>query len=157
MTYNVFISSSMDDMHLVQELRKILEQYGINVIIPSEEITPSALIAEKIKQLIQSSDCVLVIIGKRGRRSGSVDFELGIATAQNKLIIPLIEEGAEKPSILLNKAYIVIDKNKPQLSYESAAKYLNNQKIEKENRDTVGGLLLLGLGILILGALISGD
>ena len=157
MTYNVFISSSMDDMHLVQELRKMLEQYGIHAVIPVEEAITTTAFTEKIKQLIQSSDCVLVIIGKGGRRSRNVDFEVGIATAQNKLIIPLIEEGAEKPNILLNKMYIVIDKNKPQLSYESAAKYLSKQKIEKENRDTLGGLLLLGLGILILGALLSGD
>lgn len=145
----------MDDMNLVQDLRKMLEQYGIHAIIPTEESIAIASIVDKIKQLIQSSDCVLVIIGKGGQRSRNVDFELGLATGQNKLIIPLIEEGAEKPSILLNKPYIVIDKNNPQLSYESAAKYLSKQKIAKENRNTLGGLLLLGLGILILDDLLS--
>ena len=43
------------------------------------------------------------------------------------------------------------------MSYEQAAKYLEGLKIEKERRNALGGLFLLGLGLLILAALASGD
>ena len=168
MTFKVFISSSLEDIHLVNELKETLERYGILPILPmemaelkqyiegarpyrpsKEDLTPM------IMQQIQTSDCVLVIVGRGGKRSEFVDFETGVATAQNKLIIPIVEEGAEIPKTLANKEYILIDRNQPRLSYERAAQYLNKLKIEKERRNAIGGLLLLGLGFLLLAALVS--
>ena len=161
MTFKVFISSSMEDIHIVNELKETLERYGIETILPSEyeiELMPPALpLADMIKRQIQISDCVLVIIGRGGRRSESVGYELGIATAMNRLVIPIVEEGSEIPPILINRQYILIDRNQPRLSYENAAQYLKRLKIEKERKNAIGGLVLLGLGLLLLGALASED
>ena len=172
MTFKVFISSSMEDMHIVDELRKTLERYGIQPVLSPEEMhareTPDFYLLRKIppseiglipdiKHQIQNSDCILVIIGRGGRRFENVDFEIGIATALNKLVIPIVEEGSEIPKSLANREYILIDRNRPKLSYERAAQYLNRLKLEKERRNAIGGLVLLGLGLLLLGALVSGD
>lgn len=156
MTFRVFISSSMKDMEIVNELREMLVRYGIEASVPWE-IPAGTQVADKISEEIQKSDCVLLIIGKGGGRSANVDFEIGIATALKKLIIPLVEQGSEIPKSLLNREYVSIDRNQPKLSYERAAQYLRSLKVEKEKRNAIGGLLLLGLGLLLLAALTSGD
>jgi len=168
MTFRVFISSSIEDIHTVNELRKTLERYGIQSIVPDVEgyrgthyiggeIRPLGAIVDEIKQRIQASDCVLAIIGKGGSQSENVDSEIGIARGLGKLIIPVVEEGCEIPQNLANRGYILMDKNRPRLSYERAAQYLNTLRIEEERRNAIGGLLLLGLGLLLLAALASGD
>jgi nucleoside 2-deoxyribosyltransferase len=156
MTFKVFISSSVRDMQIVRELKEILERYGIIPVLPSEVILPMP-IARVINQQIQTSDCVLVIVGRGGERSETVNFELGVATALNKPVIPIVEEGSEIPENLINKEYILMDRNRPKLSYERAAQYLSRLKVEKETRNAIGGLLLLGLGLLLLSALASSD
>jgi hypothetical protein len=147
----------MKDMYTVNELKRVMERYGIRAYLPSVQsivLPPTSL---DVKTLIGYSDCILVLIGREGTRSENVDYEIGMAAALNKLIIPIVEEGAQIPNHLVGKQYILIDRNQPQLSYERAAQYLNRLKIEKENREAIGGLLLLGLGLILLGALSSGD
>jgi nucleoside 2-deoxyribosyltransferase len=163
MTFKVFISSSVSDIHIVNELKRTLERYGVQPIMPSEveeyrgraffggEIRSPPSITDKIKQLIRISDCVLVIIGRGGGQSTHVGFEIGVASALDKLIIPIVEEGSEIPKNLVDREYILIDRNRPKLSYERAAQYLNRLEIEKQKRNNIGGLLLL------LAALASGD
>lgn len=158
MTFKVFVSASVDDIHIVNELIKILKRYGFDIAIPQETmLTEPILLADMIKQQIKTSDCVLAIMGKGGSWSTNVAFEIGMATALQKLVIPIVEEGTKIPTSLRQTECIVIDKNQPRISYERAARYLNKLKIEKEKRSTVGGLLLLGLGLLLLDALSSGD
>lgn len=171
MAYKVFISSSLKDMQAVNELKGSLTRYGIESILPSEPdiVPPSPWFAKSppipfpvsqtdlVKKQIQDSDCVLVVIGRDGSRSESVDFEIGVAMGSGRLIIPLIEEGANIPRTLSDKQYILIDRNQPRLSYERAAQYLNQLKIEKEKRNAAAGLLLLGLGLFLLAALASSD
>jgi len=174
MTFKVFISSSMKDMRIVEELKETLERYGIEPILPTdiiiEKVMERHLFGDgierretrtmpwiaNIQQQIHKSDCILVIVGMGGRRSEFVDLEIGMATALNKLVVPIVEEGAKIPRTLVDRQFILIDRNQPKLSYERAAQYLNRLKIEKERRNAIGGLLLLGLGLLLLNAL-SGD
>jgi len=158
MTFKVFISSSMKDMRIVNQLKETLKRYEIEPILPSEITGAREGLMEKIRHQIRTSDCVLVIIGRDLRaRSETVDFEIGMATGLGKLVIPIVEEGSDIPRTLANKQYILIDQNQPRLSFERAAQYLRRLKIEKERKNAIGGLLLLGLGILLLGALASED
>lgn len=114
-------------------------------------------IVDKTKHQIETSDCTLVIVGRGGSRSESVDLEVGMATRLNKLIIPIVEEGAQIPRSLTTRRCILIDRNQPELSYERAAQYISSLKIEKERRNAIGGLVLVGLGLLFLAALASED
>jgi len=156
MRFNVFISSSMRDIEIIRDLKATFERYGITVVLPSEIIS-AAPIYQSIREQIQASDCFLVIIGEGGERSNAVNFELGIAVALNKPIVPIVEKDAILPSELRNMRYIVIDKNEPRISYERAAQYLSQLKLEKEQRNSIGGLIMLGLGLLLLGAIFGSD
>lgn len=155
MTFTVFISSSVRDMQIIRELKETLERYGITSVLSPDTFPPSVSIEQTISQQIQASDCVLVIIGRYGERSETLNSELGLATRLNRRIIPIVEEGAEIPENLHGREYILMDSNQPRLSYVHAAQYLSRLKVEKETRNIIGGLLLLGLGVLLLGALTS--
>ena len=154
MTFKVFISSSMQNMYVVNEFINVLYKYGIETIVPWE-ISISEEYEKTIYQLILSSDCVLVIIGLRSGYLDNVNYEVELARKLFKPIIPIVESGAYIPDSLKNNEYILIDRAQPKLSYENAAKYINSLKIQKEKRSGLGGLLLLGIGLVLLAALTS--
>jgi len=162
-TFKVFVSGSIRETEIIGELIETLGRYGIQSTIPGEFSNDIAFpvtgvpTANLVEHQIQNSDCVLFIITKDGMRADAVNLELGIARALNRVIVPIVEEGAKLPANLANVPYISIDRNQPKLGYERAAEYLSKLKTEKENKNTIGGLVLLGLGLLFLGLLASSD
>ena len=156
MTFTVFISSSTQDKYVVKELVNVLHKYGIEARVPWRSLAISEEYVKKISQLIQNSDCVLVIISLRAlTHLDNVNYEIELARKLFRPIIPIVEHGAYIPDSLRDKEYIVIDRTQPKLSYENAAKYINSLKIQKEKRSGLGGLLLLGIGLLLLADLTS--
>ncbi len=156
MTFKVFLVSNIEDRQLANDLTEALERYQIKVVSHSE-ITPFQSYRLQVDNLIRTSDCVLVFIGQRGRQTDDMNYEIERAIKSNRIIIPLVEKGSDVPRAIRKMKYIEVNRRQPQTSYERAAKYLEGLKIEKERRDALGGLLLLGLGILLLAALASGD
>jgi hypothetical protein len=166
----------MEDTNTVNELRETIHRYGIETSL-SEEVTSvrdqpiddaskahayygimfEPIFQSQIRARVVNSDCVLVMISRNGTRSEIVNWEIGIAEGLGKTIIPIIEQGAEIPETLRGKQYIIVDRNQPRLSYDNAAQYLNRLKIEKESRNAIGGLLLLGIGLFLLAAIASSD
>ncbi|MGD0994944.1 MAG: toll/interleukin-1 receptor domain-containing protein [Candidatus Bathyarchaeia archaeon] len=157
MTFKVFISSSVLDSTVANELKNNLERYGIISVLSPNNEAMSLPYEQFVRNQIQTSDCLLAIMGKGGSRLENVNYELGMAVALNKIVLPFVEKGSNIPQFLAQKAFIVFDRDNPRLSYERTAQYLNQLKIEKEKRDSIGGLLLLGLGIILLGALASSE
>lgn len=154
MPFKVFISASVRDEAIVEELKSTLQKYGITAT-SINEMPLNINIEQYLRNQIIVSDCFLAIIGTNMGQSRNVDFEMGMAASLNKPIVPIVEEGAEIPKNIVNRGYILLDKNNPRLSYERAAEYLSQLKLEQEKRNSIGGLVLLGLGILLLGALAS--
>jgi hypothetical protein len=156
LTFKVFISASILDFAIVEELRKTLGKYGIESVT-SKDIPRVKSITQFLSQQIGDCDCFLAIIGIGGTQLNNVNYEISLAISQNKPIIPIAEEGALIPQIIANRQYIVMDRKQPLLSYEHAATYLHELKIKKEQKNAIGGLVLLGLGLLLLGAIVSSD
>ena len=152
--FRVFISSSINDMYIVNELTNILNKYGIETSVPWN-LPTNIEYTRAIYQQIYNSDCILVIISLSTGYYENVNYEIKTAKSLSKTIIPLIEYGAYIPNNLRDKDYILIDRMQPRLSYENAAKYLHSLKIQKERKNGIGGLILLGLGLLLLAALSS--
>ena len=159
MSYKVFIISNVDDKPVINEIKEIFERYEIQVIMPQYRIIDGLMVLnkEQTSKSIRWSNCVLVIIRRMGSFSEDMESEIRQSILLNKLVIPIVEEGSEIPNFLSNRQYILMDRGQPRLSYERAAKYLKELKIDKEKKDALGGLLLLGLSILLLAALASGD
>ncbi|MCL5876334.1 MAG: toll/interleukin-1 receptor domain-containing protein [Candidatus Bathyarchaeota archaeon] len=154
MPFKVFISASMKDRAIVQELKSTIVKYGITAM-SVDEMPANENVEHYIRNQIWSTDCFLAIIGNDSTQSRNVDLEMGMAVSYNKVIVPIVEEGASIPRSIASRQFILIDKDNPRLSYERAANYLNQLKMEQDKRNSIGGLVLLGLGILLLGALAS--
>ena len=174
MNFRVFISSNTKDRKIVDQLNETLLRYGIESLSSLGDMRTltdggdsefarariydlSYRIPNETEQKIKSSDCMLTIVSRSGDQTCSVDYETTVATNLGKTVIPIIEEGADIPKSLQGKQCILIDRNQPRLSYERAAQYVNRLRIEKDTKNTIGGLILLGIGFLLVAAIASKD
>ncbi len=85
----VFISYFHQDAKLAGEIKRGLEQLGMDVFIAHEDITPSAEWVETILENLKSTDIFMPIITEHFKESKWTDQESGIAFAKNKIIVPI--------------------------------------------------------------------
>lgn len=75
----VFVSHSVQDMSLVNQLYNTLDNYGIESIIAENVVAPGAILPEKFAALIQQSSLVLGLLTHSSIRSGWVHSEINYA------------------------------------------------------------------------------
>ncbi len=156
MTFKVFISSNLKDEKIIHEMKETFSNHDIETIILSEQISMGEPISEQINQLIDKSDCIIIIIGKNGdntKTQSLLALEMGLAIGKKKVILPLVEKDVDIPILLQDKKYIIYDRDNPRLTFEKVSQALKDLKIEKDKRNLIGGIILLGLGLIILDAL----
>ncbi len=151
--FRIFISHSVEDMRVVYELARTLQLKGIEAIVAEWEQQPGTLLALKIGEMIDKSDCVLALLTKNGGRSIYVNQEIGYARKAGKLIIPVIEYGVEK-GFLEGLEYILFKRDDPYDAISKTVNYLKTIEIRKseEERNKVilaGVILFLGLIALL--------
>lgn len=90
----VFISHSFisDDFSKSQILQKILKEYDIESYLAEEDKQYGYILSDKIREAIQDSIVVIVIITKNSIVSPSVNQEVGYALGLGMTIIPLVSE-----------------------------------------------------------------
>ena len=89
----VFISYSVDDLKLVEELAKQIEPLA-EVRYWNKSKEPGEEAWKQIFGWIDESDTILAVVtGKTVIRAMSVGQEIGHAKAKNKKIVPLVAEG----------------------------------------------------------------
>jgi len=107
-TTNVFISYSRDNRQQVQTIRDILKRNGISSS-SDENIVPGTSDWEsEIRQAIDRSDYVIVLINRSTLQSRYVEDEINLALNQNKTIIPILLDKGELPPALKNLQYVRI-------------------------------------------------
>ncbi|MCJ7458380.1 MAG: toll/interleukin-1 receptor domain-containing protein [candidate division Zixibacteria bacterium] len=85
----VFVSYSTRDKKIAGAIKQCLEQYGMDVFLAHEDITPSAKWQEEIIRELRQSDVFLPLLTKNFQGSEWTDQETGIAFGDEKFIIPL--------------------------------------------------------------------
>lgn len=150
MAFKVFISHSIEDMGLVYELDRLLKINEMEPYVAVWYAEPGKPLWQKVKEAIKACDCFLVILSKYGVRSPWVNQELVIADESGKLIIPMAETGVKLQGLLEGKEYIPFDRDDPWGAMNTAVRYLQSLKIEKERRDAIGAVILVFLGLLAL-------
>ncbi len=155
MSYKVFLSHSTNDKGLVIALSRLLDEFGIDVFVGEWAIDPGEDFMQRIKNEIQNCDCVLVLLTRNGIRSNWVQQEVGCATKDNKIIIPLVEKGTSTSDLafLAGIQYIVYDPDDPEQSLIRTSEFLNSLKREKEKK---GKTLLVAGGIAAFLLLLFG-
>jgi small GTP-binding protein len=109
--YDVFISHSSIDKHVVRELAKRLKADGVRVWLDEWEIEPGDMIGLKIDKGLEQSRMLLLVMSANTSESEWVSFESQTIrftdpTNQRRRFIPLRLDGAEIKGTLKQFAYV---------------------------------------------------
>jgi hypothetical protein len=158
MSLRVFLSFSVDpeEQVLIWRLQTLATAQGVEVYVPLWQITESRRgepLPQVVRNAIDRADCVLAII--TSRTGPKVRNELNFALERNKLIIPLVERSVPVPAFFshLPKVFHFTQGEAPGKLESDVLAYLKEQQINKENRQALGAVIAIGLGLLVLSAL----
>ncbi|NIA23200.1 MAG: TIR domain-containing protein [Proteobacteria bacterium] len=153
MQYTVFISHSSEDSSIVRFIESQLKLSGITPIV-AERVRPKTFpqyLPDKIKTLIQQSDCVVSLLTKNGVTSNWVHQEIGYAL-DRKPLIPIVESdiASESLGFLQGAEYIPLYWGDIGRSVTSLVSWTTDLKTEKEKSENLKGLAIVILGGLFL-------
>lgn len=155
MAYKVFISHSTRDQGLVISLANLLSKFGVEVSVAEWYLTPGERLDRKVFELIEESDCIVVLLTRDGIRSNWVQQEIGYSLQCNKRFIPIVEKDINPKDLaaLQGREYIEYDSNQSQQALIKLSTYVKSLKLKKDEQEKT--LLILG-GLLAFLLLLSG-
>lgn len=152
MQYAIFMSHSSKDSKVINYIASQLRPFGIIPIIAEQERPESfpQYLPNKIKELIQQSDCVIAFLTKNGIASNWVHQEIGYVL-DKKPLIPIVEEGipSEDLGFLQGAEYILLYWENIEQSILKLASWTTRLKTEKEIKVILSVVLII-LGLLSL-------
>ena len=140
MSFNVFLTYSMnpDEQSLVWRLQTLATAQGIR---------------KDVRTAIDGADCVLAII--TANAGAEVQGELDYALSQNKLILPIAEVGVGNPGYFRRfpRVFSFSPQEPPDKVEREVVDFLSSRKLNKEQKQTMGAVVAIGVGMLLLNAL----
>ena len=163
MAFKVFLSYSTDpeEHAIVWRLQTLAATHGIQLFVPQRPgfTSPSMrrnmpVLPDQVRAAIDQSDCILAII--TSSTGPAVEKELNYALAKGKLIIPVVEQGVGDYSFL-KKFHPIFRfsrfEGNPGKVESQVLEFLKQQKLDKENRQALGAIIAIGMGLLLLSGL----
>jgi hypothetical protein len=161
MAFKVFLSYSTDpeEHAIVWRLQTLAATHGIQLFVPSRPglTTPAnrknvPLLPDRVA--IGHADCVLAII--TSATGPAVEKELNYALSEGKLIIPIVEHSLAHQPFLRKFPKIFsfsrLDENAGKIEIQ-VLEFLKQQRLAKENRQALGAIIAIGMGLLLLSGL----
>jgi hypothetical protein len=107
---NIFISYAHSDVDQARRLVEALRTSDVTGWMDSADIAAGEAISSAVRDALNRSTAVIVLLSPRALQSEWVQFEIGAAEALNKRIIPVIVSGdqieEQLPEILRNRMWI---------------------------------------------------
>lgn len=152
MAYTVFISHSMrkEDVSLLSRILENTALLGVACYMAQHDGQAGRSIEAKLRQQIISCKCLLALITKNSIKSDWVQWEVGVAASQGKLVIPILQKGIVLPPFLAGKEYIEFDPQDPEKTVEAVTGYLHKLKLADDNQKAIAFAVVGGLGLLLL-------
>lgn len=160
MPFKVFLSYSLDpaEQALAWRLQILAAANGIEMYVPSRGSGPASrtAVAEALNAIARS-DCVLAFIARR--TDPAVQRELKHAFDTNKRVIPIVREDLANLPLLAQFPKVFYFSlrgypGNPERNLESeVVEYLRQEKVAKEQRQAIGALVGVGIGLLVLSSL----
>ena len=145
MAFNVFISYSAKDEDKIRlVLNSIRTIKDTNIFFAPETLKIGDKISQEILNSIKNSHMFIVFYSNNSTQSNYVQQEIGVAKANNKLIIPILLDGTKPPGMLLDINYLDLSNEK---EYSLGINKLYNLIFSKSEQ------LMKNQGLLVLGAL----
>jgi nucleoside 2-deoxyribosyltransferase len=102
--------------------------------------------------MIDESDCVLAIM--TGPPGPAVTSELNYAVAKKKTVVPVLQTGIQQSPILDRMPQVFrFSPGNPGKVEAEVVQFLKSQEFDKQNRQAIGALVMVGLGLLVMSAL----
>lgn len=155
MSFNVFISYSTKDVEIIKPLVTYLSKIEeTDTFFAEETINPGDKISQKIITSIKLSDLFLVFFSKSSAESNYVQQEIGVAIANEKIIVPILLDSTKPTGMLADRNYLNF--HNPEKRDSELKRLLNfiSSKIQSKNKRktfsvVLGGLALVGLLIYL--------
>lgn len=150
----VFISHSTEDIQIVRELEKRLDNYGVQAIIAEDIPEPGTVLEEKFKAKIRESNIFLALLTESSARSRWVIMETEYARSIQKTVIPLKER-----TLRVDSTVEWIEFSKDENSDAIFARVMEAIRSNTRNQPGISPVgVILGIGVLaFIAALLSGD
>ena len=151
----IFVSHSLGDASLINDLISKLSPYGITLLIAEHNIDLRFSITTKIENMIRQCDVALVLLTENGFNSNFVQQEIGYITSCNKPALNVVEKGIE-PKIsgfIFGHDYLLHDPQSPDITLERIKNILLQHwatESQRKNKEANIGLSILA-GLLVLG------
>jgi hypothetical protein len=147
MAYNVFISYSSKNLHIVDWARSTLAQPGVTEVFAAEySVLPSHVLNDAIIRAIRGCDLFVLLWSHDARTSDYVPQEIGIAVGCNKTILAVVmEENVPVPGFITNLKYLATHKNWDG-SFEWLAQFVHDNATKLQNAKALGALAATILG-----------
>ncbi len=149
MAYKVFISYSTNDFPIVENVRRLLTNPGVEVFIAEYSVSPGNQLNNTIVTAIKNCDLFVLLWSRNSKFSEYVPQEIGIARGNNKPIFPIVlEDGLELPGFIKELKYLPAYRNRA----ESLIWLQQNifSRADKQQQTTAWVLLALGLALVFL-------
>jgi len=146
------------DKRLVNYIAQGLLNIGVEPYLAEGDPRPGVPLSSKVSQMIDASDCVVVILTATASKSHWVQQEIGYAIKAGKLILPFVERGVNAAAFLQGLEYVEVDPADPnsyQVGCSSLQKYVLHLKSQKEKNENIGKVVLGLLGAFTLGAILN--
>ncbi len=151
MAYSIFLSHSFKDQGIVAEIQSHFQQSEIRLYVAEIDRQYGKVLPAKIKKAIDDSDAVLAIVTKQANESPSVNQEVGYAIGKEKLIVPVIEEGAKVGVLLQGLEFVEFSLTRIQDVFTDVGKYFGRLAAKKEeqskSRKVKDALVFLGIAL----------
>jgi hypothetical protein len=155
MAFRVFLSYSLDvsEMALAWRLQTLAAAHGIEMYVPHHGNGTAASGVEAVRQAIDHADCVLAILTTVAGQM--VQSELSYAREKRKIVIPIVAKDFAGHPFLVQfpRVFTFSPWDNPGTVESEIMDFLKEQRLTKDEQQTIGALAALSLGLLVLFSL----
>lgn len=149
--FSAFISHKTNQPELLSMVAQKLRNAGIRVNVA--EWHPQAgrsLYDGKIRELLRSSDCLVVIMTHEAATSTDIHQEIGAMWDRERPIIPFFEERVSPKGVLVGREAIYFNRNNLPSKLDELVRSVAHWRQKKQQTWTTAGIVVAGaLGLKI--------
>lgn len=152
MSFKIFVSYSTKD---IVEIKPILQQIqtikNTEFFFADETLNPGDQISQRIIDYISNCDVFILFYSEFASDSTYVQHEIGVAKANNKIIIPILLDTSKPDGMLQGINYLnFYDKTKKQQEFERLHNFIVQNVQSKNQKSMLSWLVAFGVGYLLL-------
>jgi hypothetical protein len=108
--YKVFISHSSLDKFIAERMGELISKAGANYWLDVRDLPGGGNIRDEIKKGVHESQEVIILFSANSVGSDWISFEIGVASAKRKILIPILNN-VDHTSIQLLQGMKAVDLN----------------------------------------------